>query len=75
MARPNETQRLEKALEIIPLLQEGCLSFEEIARLMGCSVDDAVTVMRELSACEVDGEPLGFHFIEAAQAQAALQRA
>ncbi len=75
MARPNETQRLEKALEIIPLLQEGCLSFDEIAQLMGCSVEDAFTVMRELSACEVDGEPLGFHFIEAAQARAALQRA
>ncbi|MGI6221302.1 MAG: transcriptional regulator [Coriobacteriales bacterium] len=75
MARPNETLRLEKALEIIPRLQEGCLSFGEIAEMMGRPLDDAVTVMRDLSACEVDGEPLGFHFIEAAQARAALQRA
>ena len=75
MARPNETQRLEKALEIIPLLQEGCLSFDEVARLMGCPLEDAIAVMRDLAACEVDGEPLGFHLVEAAQAQAALKRA
>jgi len=74
MPKTNETERLAKLLETLPLLKGSCISHEEIAERVGCTADEARRMVTQLSDVDSDSAPLGIAVVTAEEVRAALAR-
>lgn len=74
MPKTNETERLVKLLEALPLLEGSCISHEEIAERVGCTTDEARRMVTQLTDVDFDDVPLGIAVVTAEEVRSALAR-
>ncbi len=72
MARPNGTQMLESVLKVLPGLEKKYVSYEELAQKMGCSVEDAIGTIADLSDSESNNTAMDFYVLSAEDAMREL---
>ena len=75
MARPNQLRRLAAMIPILPEIEDGLISYAEIAEKMGCSIDEAMETMADLGDCDLDPGAFEFYSLDAPTCAEMLRRA